>query len=118
MRLPNTKPNRCAFWNSITIKNQILFGFSEQTFALLQSQGFQYKRFRLTSLLLKGVGYLYQTPGKLHQIKLLKEFGFTLREIKYLFNLGESELAECGSVSELVDEKVSVIEEKIDELNE
>lgn len=54
---------------------------------------------------------------KLRQIKLLKEFGFTLKEIRYLFRLGESDLARCDSVSELVDEKVSVLEEKIDQLN-
>lgn len=54
---------------------------------------------------------------KLRQLKLLKEFGFSLREIKYLFKLGESNLAKCETVSDLVDEKVLVLDAKIDQLN-
>lgn len=54
---------------------------------------------------------------KLRQIKLLKEFGFTLKDIKFFFKLRESGLVKCDSVSRLVDEKISVIDEKINQLN-
>ena len=51
---------------------------------------------------------------KLFQIKFLKGFGFTLREIGKLFRLGDS--LECDSLSELIDEKVLSIEKEIDRL--
>jgi len=50
---------------------------------------------------------------KLGQIAGLKEFGFTLREIKMLFALGESPSPICTSVGSLVDETISSIDHKI-----
>jgi len=54
---------------------------------------------------------------QLQLIKMLKTYGFKLKEIKYLFKLVESELLECSSVSKLVDKKVSLLEARIEQLN-
>lgn len=53
---------------------------------------------------------------RLMQIKFLKQFGFTLREIKNLFTLLESKLINCASAAELADQKIRAIEDEIKKL--
>jgi MerR family Zn(II)-responsive transcriptional regulator of zntA len=53
---------------------------------------------------------------KLIQIKALKNFSFTLREIKSLFKLDDGGIANCSSLNEIVDKKVQTIEQQIKEL--
>ena len=54
---------------------------------------------------------------RLLQIKSMKQFGFTLKEIKNLIKLDENKLANCDSLARLADEKIRVVEQKIKELN-
>src|SRR5690606_8073893 len=53
---------------------------------------------------------------KLLIIKKLKGFGFTLNESSELLAMIEENQASCKSVSEKIDEKVHVIDNKIEEL--
>ncbi len=50
---------------------------------------------------------------RLFQIKSLKNFGFTLNEIKYIFLLDEKEMISCNNLSGLIHEKITTINLKI-----
>jgi DNA-binding transcriptional MerR regulator len=57
-----------------------------------------------------------KTVTKLVQIGKLKEFGFTLNEMKLLFETDEAGTITCRSVLELVNNKIITINNKISEL--
>lgn len=58
-----------------------------------------------------------ESIDRLLQIKKLKEFGFTLNEIKLLFELDESQDLKCSSMLDLVNKKIIGINQKIGELS-
>lgn len=49
-------------------------------------------------------------------IKQMKSFGFTLKEVEELLILDKIDELNCGNVSEIMDPKLKVIDEKIREL--
>ncbi|MDN5214873.1 MerR family DNA-binding protein [Fulvivirgaceae bacterium BMA12] len=53
---------------------------------------------------------------RLRYIRQIKAFGFTLREIKEILSLEESDALNCRSVSAIMDPKLEVIDQKIAEL--
>jgi DNA-binding transcriptional MerR regulator len=53
---------------------------------------------------------------RLHTIKRLKNFGFTLNEVSDLLEMIEMNEASCKNVSHKILEKISLIDEKIREL--
>lgn len=62
--------------------------------------------------------YPIKTLEKLLFIKKMKKFGFTLKEISEFLQLLEFNTASCKNVSEKMSEKVRVIDDKIEELEE
>ncbi len=60
--------------------------------------------------------YGQQTVDRLRYIRQIKSFGFTLKEIKEILWLEESDALNCGSVSAIMDPKLKVIDQKIAEL--
>lgn len=60
--------------------------------------------------------YSDETLKRLFSIKRLKGFGFTLNEVVELLNMFDSGTATCEKVSHKIDEKVSFLEQKIEEL--
>jgi MerR family copper efflux transcriptional regulator len=55
--------------------------------------------------------------NRLQLIQKLKAFGFTLSEIKLLFELDESESLQCSSITDLVNKKIARISQEIDILS-
>lgn len=55
---------------------------------------------------------------RLHMIRKIKNFGFTLNETAELLEMIEMNTASCSSVSSKVAEKISLIDAKIQELME
>ena len=53
---------------------------------------------------------------RLLRIKALKEFGFTLREIKYLLGFSDAGSVKCETIGEFVDDKTARIDKKIKHL--
>ena len=62
--------------------------------------------------------YSEHTLQRLFQIKRIKGFGFTLNETASLFDLIETNQASCQNVSEIISEKVILIDQKIMQLIE
>lgn len=60
--------------------------------------------------------YSEETLMRLVSIKQLKSFGFTLNEVSELLELLETNKATCSNVSQIIDEKVLLINQKIQEL--
>lgn len=60
--------------------------------------------------------YSDETLKRLLSIKQLKSFGFTLNEVSELLELLEINKATCNNVSHTIDEKVLLINQKIQEL--
>ena len=66
-------------------------------------------------------GYRQYTNDDLKRmlfIKMAKEHGFTLKEIKELLDLRVSENSTCNDVREIAQHKIEIIEEKIRELKQ
>lgn len=53
---------------------------------------------------------------RLETIKQLKQFGFTLTETAELLNLMDTQRSQCEGLPEKLCEKISIIEEKINQL--
>lgn len=62
--------------------------------------------------------YSEETMNRLFAIKKLKGFGFTLNEASEFLTLIKLNSASCEKVSLKMDEKVSLIDQKIEELKE
>ena len=62
--------------------------------------------------------YDQELVNRLILIRQTKAFGFTLKEIKHLFELEEIDLLECTTVGEMMHAKLEAIEKKIKELQE
>ncbi len=60
--------------------------------------------------------YTEETLQRLQSIKRLKGFGFTLNEVSELLDMLDAEEATCKNVSGKIDEKVVLINQKIDAL--
>ena len=60
--------------------------------------------------------YDQETLEKLILIKQCKTFGFTLNEIKELLQLDRAENWQCESVSDMMQKKITLIDQKIQEL--
>jgi DNA-binding transcriptional MerR regulator len=60
--------------------------------------------------------YSDEVREKLHTIKRLKNFGFTLNEVSDLLDMIEMNEASCNNVGQKIMEKVSLLDEKIREL--
>jgi DNA-binding transcriptional MerR regulator len=60
--------------------------------------------------------YSDEVLQKLLNIKKLKGFGFTLNEISELIYLIERNKADCNTVTSFVDDKIKIIDQKIEEL--
>lgn len=60
--------------------------------------------------------YSQGTLQRLLQIKRIKGFGFTLNEAAEFLDMIENNQASCGNVSEKILEKVSLIDQKINDL--
>lgn len=60
--------------------------------------------------------YSEETLKRLLSIKQLKNFGFTLNEVAELLELLEMDKATCNNVSHKIDDKVLLINQKIQEL--
>jgi DNA-binding transcriptional MerR regulator len=60
--------------------------------------------------------YSEETLKRLLTIKGLKNFGFTLNEVSILLDMLEDNKATCNNVSHKIDEKVMLIDKKIEEL--
>lgn len=60
--------------------------------------------------------YEQKTLDKLIFIKQVKSFGFTLKETAGLLFLDETNELNCSSISEILEPKLKMIEEKITEL--
>jgi len=60
--------------------------------------------------------YSEETLSKLLSIKRLKSFGFTLNETAELLDMLEVNEATCKNVSYKIDEKITLIDQKIEEL--
>lgn len=60
--------------------------------------------------------YSQETLKRLLSIKQLKSFGFTLNEVSELLDMLEVNEAKCKNVSHKIDEKVLLINQKIQEL--
>jgi DNA-binding transcriptional MerR regulator len=61
--------------------------------------------------------YSDETLQRLLSIKQLKSFGFTLNEVSELLDMFDVNEATCKKVSHKIDEKVLLINQKIQELN-
>ena len=62
--------------------------------------------------------YSEGTRERLHQIKRIKGFGFTLNETADFLTMIENKQASCGNVSVKISEKVTLIDQKIIQLIE
>lgn len=60
--------------------------------------------------------YSAEILQRLENIHQLKQFGFTLKEIAELLNLIDANRSPCEGLPEKLGEKISVIEDKIDQL--
>src|SRR5690606_4908144 len=60
--------------------------------------------------------YSEETLKRLLSIKQFKSFGFTLNEVSELLNMLDMNEATCNNVSNKIDEKVLLINQKIKEL--
>jgi len=60
--------------------------------------------------------YSSKILARLMTIKQLKSLGFTLKDIETLLKLNEHEMINCNSVSEIYQNRLQVVEEKIREL--
>jgi DNA-binding transcriptional MerR regulator len=60
--------------------------------------------------------YSNEVKEKLLTVKRLKKFGFTLNEVSDLLDMIEVNEASCNNVSHKINEKVSLLDEKIAEL--
>lgn len=60
--------------------------------------------------------YSEETLKRLLSIKRLKSFGFTLNEVSELLGMLEANEATCKNLSQKIDEKVLLINQKIKEL--
>ncbi len=60
--------------------------------------------------------YSPEVKEKLLTVKRLKNFGFTLNEVSDLLEMIEMNEASCNNVSHKINEKVSLLDEKIREL--
>jgi DNA-binding transcriptional MerR regulator len=60
--------------------------------------------------------YSQEVVERLHTIKRLKEFGFTLNEVLEMLDMIDVNEATCNNVSDKITEKVNVLDEKIKEL--
>lgn len=61
--------------------------------------------------------YSHDILKRLMTIRLIKGFGFTLKEISVLLDLVENNQASCDQVAEKAYEKIKLIDAKIQELN-
>ncbi|HEY0666532.1 MAG TPA: MerR family DNA-binding protein [Sphingobacteriaceae bacterium] len=61
--------------------------------------------------------YSHDILKRLMTIRLIKGFGFTLKEISDLLDLVENNQASCDQVAEKAHEKIKLINAKIQELN-
>jgi DNA-binding transcriptional MerR regulator len=60
--------------------------------------------------------YSQEVLDRLHTIKRLKDFGFTLNEVSGMLDLIEVNEATCNNVAHKITEKVSLLDEKIKDL--
>lgn len=60
--------------------------------------------------------YSLEILHRLETIKQLKQFGFTLNEIAELLNLMDADRSPCEGLPEKLDEKISIFEDKINQL--
>ncbi len=60
--------------------------------------------------------YSKEILSRLLTIKGFKSAGFTIKEVAILLNLIDLDLASCSTVVQIVEEKISEIEKKINEL--
>ncbi|HEY1032928.1 MAG TPA: MerR family transcriptional regulator [Flavipsychrobacter sp.] len=92
-----------------------LTGFSRHTIRYYEKEGL-FKLGRKHRQVNNYKDYPEDVLKKLLIIKKLKGFGFTLNESADLLAMIEENQASCNAVSQKVDEKVQVIDKKIEEL--
>jgi len=94
-----------------------LSGFSRHAIRFYEKQG-MFKLGRANRLVNNYKDYPNDILKKLLIIKKLKTFGFTLDESTDLLAMIEENVASCASVSEKVENKLKVIDQKIAELEQ
>ncbi|WKD85863.1 Mercuric resistance operon regulatory protein [Polaribacter huanghezhanensis] len=60
--------------------------------------------------------YSEKTENRLQAVKLIKSFGFTLNEVAELLDMIDVNEATCNNISEKIEEKVNLLDEKIRDL--
>jgi MerR family transcriptional regulator, copper efflux regulator len=94
-----------------------LTGFSRHTIRFYEKQGI-FRLGRKDRRANNYKDYPEDVLKKLLVIKRLKGFGFTLNESANLLAMIEEDLASCRNVSEMVNEKIKTLDQKINELQQ